>query len=164
MKTNTGLAIITFLALLSLTLLVGYSVEPISSYPTHETTNSPTKPKTESANQYEVEILVNEYRSARNLKALIHNPELCVWADSRKEDVKTNLSHDKFENTISPEAFKRGYRYMGENISWGFSDEPLIVSKWDASQVHKDTMLNPLYTSTCVRCSDNFCVQLFGAK
>lgn len=110
-------------------------------------------------NQYELEIMSSEYRLENKLNALKHDEQLCEWADVRKEEVKTDWSHDEFKRKDYV-----GYTWIGENLSKDFSNSDMAFNAWKLSPLHNKNLLDPDYTDTCVRCSESYCVQLFGTK
>jgi len=106
--------------------------------------------------------LVQEWRARRNLPVMVVDNKLCRYSAIRAEEIKTDWSHTGFKKRVSPRLYREGnYRRLGENLAKDFSTEQGVVNGWLNSRTHRQNIEYP-YTRTCVVCSSNYCVQLFG--
>lgn len=97
--------------------------------------------------------LTNQYRAANgNLKALKENKKLYLSAQKKVEDI---FSKQYFEHK-SPDGKgvgdlgeEVGYQYIliGENLAMGnFKDEAALMNAWEASEGHRENIINKNYT------------------
>lgn len=103
--------------------------------------------------------LVNEWRVNNNLKPLLVSEPLCDFASIRVEEIKKDFSHDK--------AFvhrKNTGINVGENLSAPFTNpnEQKLLNAWLNSPTHKDNIADDHYIYSCLKCSENYCVQIFS--
>lgn len=115
-------------------------------------------------NEDEVEILSNQYRLENGLESLAHDPQLCVFASERLPEVKKDFTHKGFYQASDSFLQKNGYNIVGENVAKDMGQASDALYAWKLSPSHKKNLVSPLYNSTCVRCFESYCVQLFGGK
>ena len=122
---------------------------------------TPAEPAAVSATSQEQRVLqlINKQRSARGLRTLVMDPILLRAARMHSQNMATR----NFFNHVSPdgktatqrirECGLRGWRALGENIAYnqGYDDPAAFaVEKWLDSPMHRENMLNPMWTSTAV--------------
>lgn len=106
-----------------------------------------------SLSKDKVILLTNEYRKANgNLKALVENNKLDLSAEKKLQDM---FDKQYFEH-ISPTGIgvgdigeEVGYEYIliGENLAMGnFKDEASLMNAWEASEGHRENIVNKNYT------------------
>ncbi len=100
---------------------------------------------------------VQGWRSENNLKQYVYDPSLCVVANARLSEIKTDWSHNGFAKYINAVNFN----YLGENLAKGFDDSYKMFEAWLKSPTHRNNLIN--YTYSCLVRSDNYCVQEFGS-
>lgn len=85
--------------------------------------------------------LVNRYRSGHGLPAIVVNGGLCRLARERLEEVKTDWSHDGFNNrnlyTYCPECTA-----IGENLARDFDNLENVILMWNRSPSHRKLLLS----------------------
>lgn len=107
--------------------------------------------------------LVNDYRIKMGLKPLRINPTMCAFAAKRVEEIKTNYSHDGFDQMAKSENHPFNYVYAGENIDEGSYNAEFSVNRWIQSESHRQNMESPHYTDTCIVIKNGYAVQLFAS-
>lgn len=111
--------------------------------------------------------LVNDWRKNQGKAEYVIDENLCSLADIRVSEIKTNWSHEGFKergSSGSDELYSTGFINVGENLAQstdGWSDENSLFYNWLNSPSHKEN-LDKDYSHSCVKCEDNYCVQLFG--
>lgn len=114
-------------------------------------------------NAMEVEKLVNGYRVNLGLNPLEHDPKLCEIAEDRLKDVPLDWSHAGFkekyylENT--PNAF---YKSLGENLAKDYQTSLEVLYAWSKSPTHKENIVNPKFTHSCIATDTNHVVHIFA--
>lgn len=109
-------------------------------------------------NEHNLEILVNKYRVSNGLTELPEDSNLCSYASTRAEQIKTEWDHVPFMNN---RCATTGYGTCGENLAYGYSTEESTLNGWINSRSHREN-LNRNWTATCIKCSGNYCAQEFG--
>jgi uncharacterized protein YkwD len=132
-----------------------------SAHTAAATPAAPAEPAALSATSLEQRVLqlINKQRAAKGLGALVTDPILLRAARMHSQNMATR----NFFNHVSPdgktatqrirECGLRGWRALGENISYnqGYDDPAAFaVEKWLESPMHRENMLNPMWTSTAV--------------
>lgn len=105
---------------------------------------------------YKIYDSINKYRFSKNLKKLNFNQSMCAFTDKRLSQIHDNYSHDGFLN------IKNYYQYVsaGENLA----DNPnSAITEWILSPEHRENILNPNYTDTCIAVDSSFAVQEFAS-
>lgn len=120
---------------------------------------------------YSQEVLwshIQNYKSKQGLQPYIEDQKLCEYADTRLEQVKSDYEHTGYENTALAFHELTGFMYSGENLAsfiYMSNQEPKEeneLSRWLASPTHRKNLDNALYTHSCLRCNQTYCVQLFA--
>lgn len=126
--------------------------------------NAPKTPLEISNYQDALEKVINSEREKQLIPSLKHNEDICMYAEIRVVNMESDYSHDRFTKFAPVYANYIGAKTMGENLtSQGIMITPQeLTERWMTSQPHKQAMLNPQFSDTCVRCSDNYCVQIFA--
>jgi uncharacterized protein YkwD len=114
---------------------------------------------TASSDEMRVLQLINKERGANGLKPLALDPILLRAARMHSD----NMATKDFFNHVSPDgktASERikmcgmhGWRALGENIAYnqGFDDPvAFAVEQWMKSPMHRENMMNPMWSSTAV--------------
>ena len=152
----------SLLWLLLIYLLIEVSIVHFSTPRTTQAVNMVSTPKIPTyPNQYELEIMSSEYRLSKKLNALKHDEILCNIANKRVEEIKDNFSHEGFQK-YKGDNRPKGYIAIGENLVTGVDSSTTAFSSWKLSPSHNENLLFEPYISTCVKCSESYCVQLFG--
>lgn len=148
--------------------LIGFSlyigkINPSQSRVIETSTNSEPV-KLQKADIYKIYDHVNNERVRKDLKPLKFNQIMCEYAEQRLENMKTEYSHKGFRSTSREALNKYNLSYLGENLSEDIIDDSnwMVVDAWMASESHRKNILDKNYTDTCVRCDDNYCVQIFA--
>lgn len=123
-----------------------------------------SKPQLTYPDQYQLEIMSSEYRIEKGLRALSHDPKLCTYAEERLPEIQKDWSHDGFWKDGKSYGLYNGYKIIGENLAKDIIQAPDVLYAWKLSPSHNKNLLKTSYTSTCVRCFESYCVQLFGGK
>jgi uncharacterized protein YkwD len=106
---------------------------------------------------------VNQWRESQNKQTYITSPVLCGFATQRVKEIQSDWSHDGFkELSKTGEVYKfQNFSQTGENILRDFSEENGGLESWLNSPTHRAN-LDSDFTHSCIRCENNYCVQLFG--
>ncbi|MBR5044091.1 MAG: secretion protein, partial [Clostridia bacterium] len=104
-----------------------------------------------SANEREVDDLVNAIRTERGLGKLTENGELSRVARFKSRDMQEKRYFSHTSPTYgSPfemmRAFGLTYRTAGENIAMGYPTPEAVVDGWMNSEGHRANILNPSFT------------------
>jgi uncharacterized protein YkwD len=100
--------------------------------------------------------MVNSYRTGRGLPAFEQNAEVCSLAEVRSVELKSEATN----GTIHAGLYVRPLPYwIFENAKYG-SDEAGTFAWWISSPLHHSSIVGD-YKYSCVRCSGNYCAQLF---
>lgn len=108
--------------------------------------------------------LVNDFRASKDLNKLAFDPKLCPLAEKRLQQIYTDFSHNKFEDT--------SYEYLpsgtiGENLAKDYAIESDTVSRWVSSPSHLKNIVDSRYTNTCIVTGvngvHNYAVQIFSS-
>jgi uncharacterized protein YkwD len=101
----------------------------------------------QSISEYSLSYFTNKQRTEHGLLALKNNFALQKAAQSKAED----MAKKEYFSHLSPEGRtpwywieKSSYNYSsaGENLAVKFSDPETLVSRWMASQAHRENILN----------------------
>lgn len=103
---------------------------------------------------------VQQWRIEKGKNTYTRDYYLCYIANARVKEVQTDWSHNGFWVHV-PEMFRHGYYCVGENLARGFSSTESMLNAWLLSGTHRIN-LEWNYTHSCVVCSNNYCVQMFG--
>lgn len=103
---------------------------------------------------------VQQWRVDNGKRTYTRDYYLCYIANTRVKEIQTDWSHNGFWVHV-PEMFRHGYYMIGENLARGFSSSESMLNAWLSSDTHRINLENN-YTHSCVVCSNNYCVQMFG--
>ena len=97
--------------------------------------------------------LINEERSAEEIKPLTYNKNLQTAADLRAMECATSFSHTRPDDTSCHTVVNVDYYITGENLI--MADKPIVsapglVDAWMRSTGHRDNIMMPAYTSTAI--------------
>ena len=97
--------------------------------------------------------LINEERTAEEIKPLTYNKSLQAAADLRAMECATLFSHTRPDNTSCHTVVTVDYYVTGENLI--MADKPIasapgLVSAWMNSTGHRENIMMAAYTSTAV--------------
>jgi len=101
--------------------------------------------------------VVNDWRTSKGKKNYKIDTILCGYATERVKEVKSDWSHKQFKTMNKIDSFIT----LGENLSKDIFNEAEILNSWLNSPTHRENLENS-FTHSCIRCEDNYCVQLFG--
>lgn len=141
------LFLILVILLIPVVFVVGYAA---GQYNTRDTS--------ERVNEDRLWELVNAWKNEND--GYMYQPDdlLCGLATRRLKEIKNNWSHDGFTDVIS-----NNFQGWGENLAKDQSSEQQVLDEWLNSASHSAN-LKEKFTSTCIRCEDNHCVQLFAKQ
>lgn len=105
---------------------------------------------------------VQLWRLSQNVLPYVKDEKLCTIAASRAHDIKIEFKHDIFEKNLGQYYAQTNAISLGENLSRGGPQESTVLNSWLGSLYHKENLTNPKFTHSCMRCSDNYCVQIFA--
>lgn len=108
--------------------------------------------------QYKLWRMINEYEAGNNLRPFIESPKVCMMAEKRLIETKTNWSHAGFYIHLNDFTYTR----IGENLVKGYYSEQSTFQAWLNSPLHKKNLTSG-YTYSCLRCEENRCVQIFAS-
>ena len=101
--------------------------------------------------------LVNNWRKDNSLPKYTRHEGLCVIAEKRATEISTDFNHRKL---TSDEYYPLQPMIVSENISKSDSATSAL-SGWLGSRPHAQA-LNDNFTHSCIKCDNNYCVQLFA--
>lgn len=101
--------------------------------------------------------VVNTWREDNNLNQYIKDEVLCNYAESRISEIKNDWSHDGFKSMEKIDNFS----WLGENLSKETFGENQTLQMWLESPEHREN-LEKDFTHSCIKCDNNYCVQIFG--
>lgn len=104
---------------------------------------------------------VQNWRVQTGLPKYIINYDLCIIADMRVEEIKKEFNHDGFFDHSPEYLYYSNMSELAENLVKNYPDEDTMLSKWLDSEGHRRNLQDG-YTYSCIRCSENHCVQIFG--
>jgi len=105
---------------------------------------------------------VQNWRLELGKEAYIADSQLCEFANKRVKEIQSDFSHSGYRKMAETEIYKDGrYSKTGENLSEGVVYELELLNKWLTSPSHRDNLEDD-FTHSCVRCENNYCVQIFG--
>ncbi len=102
-----------------------------------------------SSQELEIFEAVNEARVANGSGELTLDTDLCKVADTRAKEIGTSFSHTRPDGTkfyTAVDEMNISYTMVGENIAQGSDDASLIMKLWMNSQLHRENILNSVYT------------------
>lgn len=100
----------------------------------------------------------NKYRKTNGLNETQIDNKLCEYAKVRVKEIQIKFSHDSFIKTSLAFSQKNNYKYIGENLSAKTKNPISVIFSWNNSPKHKEIMLEPHITKSCVICENNYCV------
>lgn len=125
-------------------------------YSINETKNNPNPPSTfPLVSSEKLMSVVNNWRHTQGLKPYTKNDWLCEQAEKRVKEIQIDFSHNGFWN------IKGDYRDLAENLSKDIFNEHQHLNGWLNSASHAANLKANYYFS-CIRCENNYCVQLFA--
>lgn len=101
--------------------------------------------------------VVNEWREKQGKSLYKTDIVLCGYANERVKKIQSDWSHDGFHTLKKVDQFTT----LGENILNDFDNEETGLNSWLNSTTHKAN-LDENFSHSCIRCENNYCVQLFG--
>jgi len=105
---------------------------------------------------------VNEWRKDSSLKEYVRDDLLCKYASIRLQDIKSSFNHSDFNDDISKQIFnEHNYAELGENLAKDYQLEEQVIINWLTSPSHYKNLIHD-YTNSCIKCENNYCVQLFA--
>lgn len=102
-------------------------------------------------------ILVNNWKMQSSGYRYQKSETLCSFAEIRLEDISDDFSHNKFFARYSDLPYR-----VGENLSKGFYQEQEVLDNWLSSPAHLE-ILQDDFKSSCLKCKNFNCVQLFSS-
>jgi len=111
---------------------------------------------------------IQNYKSESGLQPYIEDQKLCEYTEQRLSEMQGNYNHQGFELSSSNFMNTSGFNRAGENLAsflYLSNQEPkeeTELHRWLASPTHRENLDNPLYTHSCLRCNQLYCVQLFA--
>jgi uncharacterized protein YkwD len=108
---------------------------------------------------------VNEYRRQKKLTPLVWNESMCPFTKKRLNDMYDDYTHKGFWEMVKG---KHPYPYedAGENLaeitSYNTSESELALL-WYNHVEHRENILNPHYTDTCIEVSNYYAVEEFAS-
>ena len=132
------------------------------------TNTSITSSLDEGFDEGAIEKEINNFRIENGMWELVRYEPLCELARIRVSEIKTDWSHNGFENR-NEEIYTRFCNKdpivctgAGENLAKGdFTDEKDLIKGWIESPEHKDNILGN-YNAQCVAVSETYYVSLFA--
>lgn len=107
--------------------------------------------------------VVNNWKEEEDGYVYIYSEPLCSFASKRLEEVQKDWSHLGFLNDTSKEIFKTTkFTNAGENLTKNQLAERYVLTEWLDSEDHRKNLEDP-FTHSCIRCENNYCVQLFAS-
>lgn len=150
----TGLIVSTSILLVSL-WIAGSAKNPLS-----QITSEPVA--TPLISQEKLWSLVQQWRAGSNRTQYKESAYTCSLADVRVKQIQTNYSHEGLAELVQTPKFKpTPGNSAQENIAAGNSSEIYEINAWLNSPDHRETLEKP-YPYSCLRCENNFCVQVFA--
>lgn len=105
--------------------------------------------------------VVNDWKINTSGIGYENNEVLCQQAGLRLKEVQNDWSHDGFNDNAEIAKKTGGFSKVGENLARDYLYESEILNEWLSSASHKKN-LDDTYTHSCIKCQNNYCVQLFG--
>lgn len=105
---------------------------------------------------------IQNWRMSKGEATYIVDQKLCSYADKRLNQILTDFSHKGFEASSAEELGVTGFRRIGENLSMGFIENRAVLVAWLNSKSHREN-LEESYTHSCLKCLNNYCVQIFAS-
>ncbi len=115
---------------------------------------------TQALNQEKLFSIVQSWRYNNKLSTLSYNQLTCDVADKRVEEIQTDWSHKGFDKYT--EQFGPGVT-ISENLGKDTSSEQAMLDMWLNSASHSATLKDPRLKTSCLRCKNNRCVQIFSS-
>lgn len=102
--------------------------------------------------------VVNNWRTSSGRLTYTESQILCDIADNRVKQVQDVFNHKQFLEDLK----KSNYPYIvSENLSEGYRTPEDTLSAWLNSPPHR-WALEQNYKFSCVRCENDYCVQIFS--
>lgn len=101
--------------------------------------------------------LIQEWRKSEGLKEYSEDNLLCNLSKSRLVEIQDNYEHRLF---TQKDYSSMKTNELSENINLAFSEEQTLDS-WLKSASHSSA-LKRNYVRSCLRCENEYCVQLFA--
>lgn len=142
--------------LLFLALVAGFLYYSITlfSVPKSETTYNVAQPVVSGLDSEKLWDIIQRWRVKNNLKAYIKNENICKIASKRAVELKTDYSHDKFQQIEYPST-------LSENANYNSQSEQSTLTSWLSSPPHRKA-LESNYTYSCVATNGIYAVQIFS--
>jgi len=111
---------------------------------------------------------IQNYKSESGSQPYIQDQNLCKFADIRLPQLHKEFSHRPFDNGMSDQIFAATkFNKSGENlVTFGFYNTDPIeknqLNEWLRSPKHKENLDDPMFTHSCLRCDQSYCVQIFA--
>lgn len=122
----------------------------------------PESQQSRLVDENELWTIANNWREEQGKTAYTINPILCGFADQRVDEIQTDFSHKGYLLISENKIHKAGGFYRtGENIARDFFNANDVFRSWLSSPTHREN-LDENFTESCIRCENNYCVQLFG--
>lgn len=106
-------------------------------------------------------LVVQAWRTKNNLQEYKKNDVLCGYALERSEQLQTDFSHTPFMKMSARVMKETGMTMVAENLSEGVQYPDQVLLMWLNSPSHRAN-LDYRYTDSCIKCSENFCAQVFA--
>ena len=100
--------------------------------------------------------VVNDWKEKESGYRYTSDERLCEQASIRANQIKSDWSHNGFDEVPFFD-----FKTVGENLAAESNSNNDILTLWLTSPTHKEN-LDENFTHSCIRCEDNYCVQLFG--
>lgn len=108
-------------------------------------------------------LVIQEWRSSSGLAQYNESELLCRYANFRVEQIQADFSHKQYRNSVAQALYKEDSSLVesGENLSRAIFTPKQLLSSWLESPSHRENLEKP-FTDSCIRCNNNYCVQLFA--
>lgn len=113
-------------------------------------------------NEDELWTEVNNWRKLRNYSVYKKNDNLCRFTDIRLSETINDWNHNGFSNVADAITKETGLTLIAENIQKDESDPHKALFYWLQSESHRKN-LEANFTDSCIKCRNNYCVQLFAS-
>ena len=110
---------------------------------------------------------INSYRQSKGLATFGQDDTLCVFAQTRIDDLKSlgKLdNHAGFNSRVREYLEKHSFRKLAENMAQGYDSSAGVVEGWKGSAGHHATLLASDLNVGCVRSEASFAVLIAGRR
>lgn len=104
--------------------------------------------------------LVQTWRIEQGLEPFTRSSPLCSIA--KRRSMEKESGHTGFESHFQEFSSMSGYPVLAENISLNYTSSRGFLDGWLNSPPHRKTLEDPYLLDGCIKCSDSYCVHIFG--